>query len=145
MNRKDLVDCDVFMKENSILDLGNNVIDITGNLYAGKNCCVKSGIFVGGDVILEDGADVLYICAEGNVEIGNFSDTQNIYSGKSVSIGNYTFTNNIYAKDDVFIGYQTYSEIVSYGGDIFVEEHVSSLKELFIQLFFRLKCWLHHF
>lgn len=134
------IDCDVFMKDCSILDM-DEIVSITGNFYAGKHCYVSTAIIAGGDVILEDYTDTVGIFAEGKVEIGDFSDSMTICSRQSISLGSYTYAHNVLAAKDVFLGYQVKTSNIFSGGDIFLTKHCT-LRVFFIQLFRKIKYWL---
>jgi len=116
------INCDVFMKDGSILDLNNKVICITGNFYAGNNCSVSTAIVAGGDVIFEDFADTVGIFAEGNVSIGAFSNCLSIGSSKNISLEDYTYANHVFADEDINLGYHANGYTLSARGDINVDK-----------------------
>jgi len=131
------IDCDVFMKAGSTLELKNKVICITGNFYASNDCFVTTAIVAGGDVILGDHVETAAISAGGNVIVGNFSDTMSITSGKNVQLGDYTYANNIFAEEDTFLGYESYAYSVTPQGDVFCANR-PKLKCFFQEMLYKL-------
>ena len=127
------INCDVFMKDGSTLDLLNKVICITGNFYAGKNCSVSTAIIAGGSVILEDYADTASIWADGDVSIGDFANVLSVSSSKSISLGDFSSANDIFATEDVVMGYQADAYSITAGGDI-IENRYCKLRTFWRKL-----------
>ena len=117
------VDCDVFMKDGSTLDLNDKMICITGNFYGGYNCCVTTAIIAGEDVIFEDCANTDCICAVGNVSVGKFSHIQSVSSNKNIFLGDYTTANDLFAEKDVALGYKASVCSITTNGSILISNH----------------------
>ena len=99
------INCDVFMKDESTIDLYNEVICITGNFYGGKNCSVTTAIIADGDVVFEDGSSAVAICAGGKVCIGKYSRAASICSDEYVFIDDLSYAKHVFAKKDISLGY----------------------------------------
>jgi len=127
------IDCDVFMKDGSSLDLLDKVICITGNFYGSNDCYVTTAIIAGGDVIFENYANTVAICAGGNVSIGKYSKTRSICADEDVFVDDYSHTNHIFANKNVSLGNETCSLSVTAGGDIFSSGSYNK-KTLFYEL-----------
>ena len=117
------IDCDVFMKDGTTLDFGDQIIFITGNFYGGNNCRVTSIISAGEDVVFGDYTNADGICACGNVSIGKFSTTSSIESDKSIFLDHYTTVHDVFAKKDVSLGYKANAWHIYANGDISADEH----------------------
>lgn len=118
------IDCDVFMKEGTTLDI-DKVIFITGNFYAGKDCYIATAIIADENIILEDYADTVGICAGKNVSVGKFSKTLGIYADGSIFLDDYATANDVFSKEDVILGYEACALSINNGGEIIVENYLS--------------------
>lgn len=120
MNR---INCDIFMKDGSSLDLTNEVVCITGNFYGGNDCHVSTAIIAGENVIFEDYAETVGICAGGSVFIGRFSKTGCIFADKDIVLDDYSTSTLIFAEQEAFLGYDACAYGVTAEGGIIASEY----------------------